>query len=314
MAFPTIPTVAGSKLKAVVQADTTATRTIDFTGLAQNVGDRIIVVCIAYQTSTGTNAAFSGWTNGFTEIHDSATSTTMAIGVAEKIITNPPEVGVSVTQAGTITGHAALIAMVISGTHSSTPSEVGGRGSSAAGGIVTSAFNPAGWDTPEETLWILVGAHGETSLTGSYTGIGTGTPSPFGNVAKTGMSGDVIGAVEGGVAFNQSTSASDLGTAWSGTDTSNARGAAVMIAVRPAAAIAPTTITPIGSKSPTASKTAQLTVVNPPTTITPVGSKSPTASKTAQLVSPGTPLGVTNLAGTTASSVNLTWTAPAGTQ
>ena len=88
MAFPTIPTTAAGRVLVAVQANTTATRTFpDLSGLTKNAGDLLVAICIAYQTGTGTNAAFLGWTGGFSEIHDSVTSTTMAIGIAIKTST-----------------------------------------------------------------------------------------------------------------------------------------------------------------------------------------------------------------------------------
>lgn len=81
--FPTIPTTGAGRVLTNTQANTTATRTFpNLSSLTKNSGDLLIAICVAYQTSTGTNAAFSGWTAGWTEFHDSATSTTMAIGMA----------------------------------------------------------------------------------------------------------------------------------------------------------------------------------------------------------------------------------------
>ena len=87
MTFPTIPTVAAGRVLTTNQADTTATRTFpNLSSLTKNSGDLLIAIIVAYQSST-TNAQFSGWTSGWTEFHDSGTSTTLAIGCAYKIST-----------------------------------------------------------------------------------------------------------------------------------------------------------------------------------------------------------------------------------
>lgn len=233
MAFPTIPTVGAGRVLTAVQANTTATRTFpSLTGLTKNNGDRLIAICIAYQTSTGTNAAFSGWTGGFSEIHDSATSTTMAIGVAEKVSDGTETGTIAVTQAATITGHACFFLLSIPGAHASTPSEVGGRVSGTTTNPDVGSFNPAGWDA-EDTLWILVGGSGETNTTGSYTGMSTGDIAPYTDSVVTGISADAVGGVEGKVLFRQLNAAAEDPPALA-PDLSNARNAAVIIAVRPA--------------------------------------------------------------------------------
>lgn len=231
MAFPTIPTVAAGRVLTNVQANTTATRTFpNLSSLTKNAGDLLIAIVVAYQSSV-TNAAFSGWTAGWTEFTDTGTSTTMAIGAAYKWSTGSETGTISVTQAATITGHAAMILLSIPGAHASTPPEGGSRADGTAAAADPASFNPAGWDA-EDTLWLAVGGSGETSTTGSYTGI-AGPPANYGDGVQTTISGDVVGGVEGAVAFRQLNAASeDVGTR--SVDTSNARNAALVIAVRPA--------------------------------------------------------------------------------
>ena len=72
MAFPTIPTVAAGRILSTLQANTTATRTFpDLSGLTKNSGDLLIAIIVGYQTTATANAAFSGWTSGWTEFLDS---------------------------------------------------------------------------------------------------------------------------------------------------------------------------------------------------------------------------------------------------
>lgn len=233
--FPTIPTVGAGRVISNVQADTTATRTSpNMATLTRNAGDLLIFICVAYQTSVGTNAAFSGWTGGFTEFHDSATATTMAIGMAHKWSDGTETGTVAVTQAGTITGHAAMFIISIPAAHASTPPEAGGRASGTTSAADPTSLNPAGWDV-EDTLWMAVSGSGEDALTGSYTGV-AGAPANYSNYADTGMSADAIGAVEAGIGFRQIAAASEDAGAVT-IDVASARNAAVLVAIRPIIAL-----------------------------------------------------------------------------
>jgi hypothetical protein len=229
MTFPTIPTVAAGRVLTTVQANTTATRTFpSLSGLTKNSGDLLIAIAIAYQSSV-TNAAFSSWGGGFTEFHDSSSSTTMAIGIAYKWSDGSETGTFTVTQAATVTGHCALILLSIPGAHLTTPPEAGSRASGTTTAANSGSFNPAGWGT-EDTLWIAVGGSGETSTTGSFTGLAS-APTNYSNYVDTGISSDVVGGVEGAVAFRQLNAASEDVGAFS-VDVSNARSAEVIIAVR----------------------------------------------------------------------------------
>jgi hypothetical protein len=231
VAFPTIPTVAAGRVLTNTQADTSATRTFpSLTSLTKASGDLLIAICIAYQSSATANAVFSSWGGGFTEFLDSSTTTTMAIGAAYKWSTGSETGTFTVTEAATITGHACHILMAIPGAHLSTVPEGGSRASGTSAAADPAAFNPAGWDV-QDTLWIAVGASGEDSTSGAYTGLAS-APANYSDYADTGMSADAVGAVEGAVAFRQLAAASeDVGTF--SVDTSFARNAAVVLAVRP---------------------------------------------------------------------------------
>ncbi len=233
MAFPTIPTVAAGRVLTAVQANTTAARTFpSLTGLTKNSGDLLIAIVVCYQSSAA-SGYFSTWGGGFTEFGDFGTSSTMCIGAAYKWSTGSETGTFDVTQAATITGHAALILLSIPGAHATTPPEGGSYASGTTAAADPASFDPAGW-AAEDVLWIAVGGAGETGTTGAFTGAAS-APTSYGSYAETGISADVVGGVEGGVGFRQlNASAENVGT-W-GVDTSNARNAAVVIAVRPAAA------------------------------------------------------------------------------
>lgn len=235
MAFPTIPTVAAGRVVTGVQLTGTATKTFpSLTGLTKALGDLLIAICIEYDGNS-TNAEFSAWGASFTELvvgGDNAGTTTMAIGVASKWSDGTETGTFTVTTADTSTNDAAFFLLAIPGAHATTPPEAGGFATSAAAPpAVAAALNPGAWDA-EDTLWIAVGGSGELNTTGSYTGITT-APTNYIDYAETGISADIAGGVEGAVAFRQLNAASEAPGAWTG-DTSNARGSALVIAVRPA--------------------------------------------------------------------------------
>jgi len=234
MAFPTIPTVGAGRVITGVQANTTATRTFpSLTGLTKNAGDMLLAIVVAYQTSTGTNAAFSGWTGPFSgvEAHDSATSTTLAMGVSWAVSGGSETGTFAVTQAGTITGHAAFIVLSIPGWHGIEGPTIGGRASSIDATQADPTSVAPGWGAAD-TLWIAVAGHGETATAGSYTAITT-APTNYTNLAVTAISGDVVGGVQAAVAFRQLNAASEDAGAFT-ADASNARHSAILIAIRPA--------------------------------------------------------------------------------
>lgn len=230
MAFPTIPTVADGRVLTGVQNNTTATRTFpNLSGLSKEPGDLLIAIVVCYQSSTTSNI-FSSWGGGFTEFHDSGGSSQMCVGMAYKWSDGTETGTFSVTQAATVTGHAAFILLAIPGAHLSTPPEAGSRAVGTTGAANPASFNPSGWDA-EDTLWIAVGGSGETSTTGSFTGMGS-APANYSNYVESAISQDATGGTQAAVAFRQLNAASeDVGTFT--VDTSSARNVAVVVAVRP---------------------------------------------------------------------------------
>jgi hypothetical protein len=82
-------------------------------------------------------------------------------------------------------------------------------------------------------LWIAVANNDETSLTGSFTGI-TAAPTNYTGYVDSGIiGGDVIGALEGAVAFRQNNTASEDVGGFT-LDVGAAANSALLIAVRPA--------------------------------------------------------------------------------
>jgi hypothetical protein len=235
MAFPDIP-ISGTTLLTTGQADTSGTRTFpSLSSLTKSAGDLLIAIIISYQASV-TNASFGTWGGGFTEFLDLGTGgSTMGIGAAYKFSTGSETGTFTVTQAATVTGHASMHLMAIPGAHSTAPPEGGSFASGTTAVADPASFAPS-WGS-DDNLWISIGGNGETSLTGSFTGF-SASPTNYSTAVGTSTT-DVIGGIANGVAFRQLTAGSeDIGT-WA-LDTSNARNAAAVIAVRPAGAVPPT--------------------------------------------------------------------------
>ena len=226
--FPDIPTVADGRILKGVQADSSSTRTFpDLSGLTKFPNDLLIAICYVYQSST--TPIFSGWSTGWTQIATVGSATTMGIGVAYKYSDGTETGTISVNQAATVTGHAAMILLSIPGA-SLTTAPVHG---SAAGGT-TSAANPSAlspsWGD-EDTLWIALASAGETVHSGTFDGI-TAPPTNYSGMEATSISGDVVGGVTGAVAFRQNATATeDVGSFT--VDVSSARNTALVLAVRP---------------------------------------------------------------------------------
>jgi hypothetical protein len=235
VAFPTIPTVAASRVLTTTGTTCASGQTFpNLSSLTKNSGDLLIAIVIIYDGNS-TNAEFSSWGGGFTEFVDQATTTTMGIGAAYKWSTGSETGTFTVTSADTSTNDYCTILLSIPGAHASTPPEGSTIANDTTAAASAPSFNPSGWDA-EDTLWIAVGASGETSLTGSFTGVAS-APANYTDYAQTGISADAIGGVEGAVAFRQLNAASEDAGAFS-VDTSNAKNSALIIAVRPAPVVA----------------------------------------------------------------------------
>lgn len=230
MAFPTIPTVGDGRVLSVLATNPAGTHTSpNLSSLTKNTGDLLIAVVIIYDGNS-TNAEFSSWGGGFTEFGDFATTTTMAIGCAYKRSTGSETGTFTVTSADTSANDSCFFLISIPGVHDTLPPEAGSYATGTAAAADPASFNPAGWDI-QDTLWIAVGGSGETSTTGSFTGIAS-APTNYTNYVDSGISADVVGGVEGALAFRQLAAASeDVGTF--SVDVSNARNSACIIAVPP---------------------------------------------------------------------------------
>lgn len=231
MTFPTIPTVAAGRILFTLNTAGGATKTFpNLSSLTKNAGDLLIAIAVEYDGNS-TNAEFSAWGASFTEFADQAGTATMAIGAAYKFSTGSETGTFTVTTADTSANDSVMILMSIAGAHDTTVPEAGAMVTGTAAAADPASFDPAGW-AAEDTLWIAVAGSGETSVTGSFTGVAS-APTNYTNYADSGITADVVGGAEAAVAFRQLNAASeDVGTF--SVDVSNARNAALVIAVRPA--------------------------------------------------------------------------------
>jgi hypothetical protein len=236
MAFPIIPT--GGRV-LTTNIDGTGTRTFpDLSGLTKGVGDLLIAIIVAYQSSAGAGApggtVFSAWGASFIEFCDQMTtdSSTMAIGAAYKWSTGSETGTFTVTQAATITGGASLILLSIPDADGVTAPEAGTIADGTGAAADPGSFDPAGWAT-EDTLWVSVNCNGMTNAGGSWTATVATAPTNYTDRVDTNRADDsTVGRVEGAVAFRQlNAAAEDVGAGSS--DVSNARNSALLIAVRP---------------------------------------------------------------------------------
>ncbi len=226
MAFPTIPTVANGRVLQAQGASGTTHTFPNLSSLTKNSGDRLMAIILLYDGNS-TDAEFSAWGAGFGEIEDESTTTTLAIGVAEKVSDGTETGTFTVTSSGA--ARSAMFLISIPGAHPSTPSECAGyaTGTNAAinPGSVTASWGSA------DNLFIAVGGTGEDASAGSYTRI-TAAPTNYGDLATCPDTADVIGSIDGALAFRQlAASNDDPGTFTN--DTSNTRWAGLTIVVRP---------------------------------------------------------------------------------
>lgn len=242
MTFPTIPTVAAGRVLSTLATSPAGTHTSpNLSSLTKNSGDLLVAIVIIYDGNS-TNAEFSSWGGGFTEVKDQATTTTMAIGVAYKV-SNGSETGTfTVTSADASTNDSCFFLISIPGAHTTLPAP---EATSIANGT-SAAADPASlspsWGAAD-TLWIAVAGSGETATAGSFTGIAS-APTNYTDYVDSGISADVVGGVEGALAFRQLNAASENVGPFS-VDTSNARNSALLIAIRPAPAVTEFTPSPV---------------------------------------------------------------------
>ena len=272
MAFPTIPSTAGTTLAGLNQLNTTATLTGPVLGTAVHfsAGDLLIAIAGEYQSSAASNASYTSWAGGglsWTGINVTDNGTAACrLGVAyARAVTGSETGAVTVTRAGTLVGDASMIIMVISGVHATAAPEATvvayGTGTAAPATLTPS------WGA-DDTLWIGANGNGDTSATGSAT-FNNGAPTNYTGFFGTNPTDtSVIGDFGLAVAFRQNHATSETMGTFS-QDTSNARDAVVLIAVRPP--LAPLALAGTATSTSAASGAVSQTVGLAGTASNPVG-------------------------------------------
>lgn len=251
MTFPTIPTSGAGRILATLNTAGGATKTFpDLSSLTKNAGDLLVAIAVEYDGNS-TNAEFSSWGGGFTERVDQAGTATMAIGVADKVSTGSETGTFTVTTADTSTNDSVMILLSIPGAHPTSPVEGGTMATGTTAAADVGALSPS-WGA-EDTLWIHIGAGGEVSGTGAFTGV-EASPTNYTNEFHSGITADAVGGVNVRVSFRQLNAASDNPGA--GTyDLTNARNAALLLAVRPSNAVTGTSARTLANFTSSASGT-----------------------------------------------------------
>ena len=245
MAFPTVPTAASGDLLS--SATTTASQTHTFPNLSSlrggagpQAGDLLIAICVQYQGGTA-NAEFGTWGASFTETADDATTTALdlAVGVAHKIAAGTESGTFTVTSAHSFMSAQFLMRIPKATWSGATIPEVLSPAVRATGAVADpGSFDPATWGT-EDTLWISVYGHSETTTTGSPPAITT-PPTNYTGELIVARGADAVGNITAAVAFRQvNASAEDVGT-WTVSNAIRGNGLATVIAVRPMLTETPT--------------------------------------------------------------------------
>jgi len=237
MAFPVVPTAAASTLLQSNQATATTTHTFPNQSSLPNTPHALLLAIIVTYLGASTDAEFSGWPAGWSEFIDQAanSSTVQAIGGAYKLDATGSESGTfNITSVGST--RSVMFLMEIVGASLTTAPQATPKANGTSAAADPAALDPSTWAS-EDTLWIAVAVNGETSLTGSFTGI-TAAPTNYTGYLDSGIiGGDVIGALEGAVAFRQLNTGSENVGVWS-LDVGAAGNSALLIAIRPMAPVA----------------------------------------------------------------------------
>jgi len=232
VAFPTTPTAAASTLLSQTTSPASTTHIFpSLTTLAPAAGDLIIAICVAYEGDT--SPQFSSWGASLTEILDDSTTGTGngALGVAYKTAAGTESGTFTVTSADTWKSVQFLM-RIPTGTWQGTP-EVQAATRAAGAAADPGSFSPS-WGA-KDTLWVSVGAHTETTTTGSPPAL-TASPTNFSGDLIVARVADAVGDITAGVGFRQLNAASqDVGT-WTTSNPTRGNGIATVIAISPAPA------------------------------------------------------------------------------
>lgn len=234
MTFPTIPTTGANTLLSSTTTVASTTHTFpSLTTLAPAAGDLIIAICVQYQGGTA-NAEFSSWGASLTEFLDDALGSGTgngANGFAYKVASGSESGTFTVTSAHSFIS-AQILMRIPAGTWFGSGAPAVTASARAAGVAADPASLSPSWGA-DDTLWIAVMGHTETSTTGSPPTI-SASPTNYSGDLIVARGTDAVGAVTAGVGFRQLNAASENAGVYTGTNLNRGNGIAAVIAVRPA--------------------------------------------------------------------------------
>jgi hypothetical protein len=238
VAFPTTPTTGANTLLSSTTTTATTTHTFpNLTTLAPAAGDLIIAICVQYSGTSGgsPNDQFSSWGASLIEHLDDETTTAndLALGVAYKVATGSESGTFTVTSAGSFRSVNFLMRIPAATWHGTTAPAVLAAVRASTSVPDPGALDPGDW-ADEDTLWVSVYGHSETSTTGSPPTINT-PPANYTGELIVARAADAVGHITAAVAFRElNASSEDVGT-WTVSNALRGNGLASVIAVRPAA-------------------------------------------------------------------------------
>lgn len=233
MSFPTIPTTGANTLLSTSTSAASLTHTFpSMNTLAPSPGDLILAICVQYQGGTA-GAEFGSWGASLSEIADLATVTALdaAIGVAYKVAAGTESGTFTATSAHSFQSKNILMRIPAATWHGTTPPEVSSAVRATGAVADPPNFDPAGWGA-EDTLWIQVYGHTETTTTGSPPDI-SASPTNYSGDLIVGRSADAVGNLAAGVGFRQLNASSEDAGVWTVANPTRGNGIAAVIAVRP---------------------------------------------------------------------------------
>lgn len=239
MTFPTIPTTGANTLLSSTTSTASTTHTFpNLTTLAPAAGDLIIAICVQYQGGTA-NAEFSSWGASLTEFLDDALGSGTgngANGFAYKVASGSESGTFTVTSAHSFKSVQFLMRIPAATWFGSGAPAV--TASNRASGVAAdpASLSPS-WGA-DDTLWIAVFGHTETTVTGSPPTL-TASPTNYSGDLIVARAADAVGDITSGIGFRQLNATSEDAGVYTGSNLNRGSGIAAVIAVRPAVPLPP---------------------------------------------------------------------------
>jgi hypothetical protein len=236
VAFPTIPTTGANTLLSQTTSPASTTHTFpNLTTLAPAAGDLILAFSVQYQGGNA-NTEYSSWGASLTELLDDSLTTGTgngALGIAYKTASGSESGTFTVTSAHSFKSVQYLMRIPTGTWHGTTAPEVTAANRTSTGGD-PDPLSPS-WGA-DDTLWIYIGAHTETTTTGSPPTI-TASPTNYSGDLIVARVADAVGDITAVAAFRQFNTATEDAGVYTGTNLNRGNGIAALLAVRPAVTV-----------------------------------------------------------------------------